>query len=864
MPLKTENDKFTFRALSAATPGVTSMLATLFLGAACLLAMADSSVPYDRLLPLVSVWSQEIDIRTIDLTRPAEYRETLGVFPVGNGRCFTYAGLGIPQNTLFMITGPRYQTDGDHNPMGAFGEVAMTLTDAGTPVEFPFQGCSTVRGAPVVLTCDRSERMRLTTVTAAPPGTSAILRWFTIERLDGATGDVSVVFTLRGPALQKDDEGVFVESRHGKWNERMRPFVIGRKLEERDGKLGFTVPQVAKGVPQTFVLALLCSDSPADHAALKEKVLRDHERMLGDTVAWWNSKLAPTLHVSSGDRRLDDLIEGLKVLLLVQQDVQGGVCPMVNFKGVWLRDSNGPILGFLATGLFDETRRLLTYYRQASALHKSTARQFPLDLDVAADPDLKPEEWATTGTDRCEVPSFVVIQHAWWFDATGDKSLVERHWPYVRRNAVHQKLHEGPHGPLQTFNGDETYLWGAFYSLFPSRAPFPNALVRADGFSADSMFEYVVAHESMVRLARLLGHEGDAAIFSESAARMRQSIERHFWLPEESRYAPVLSPVDFTPHRAPFAPVNFHPLWLGYLSSNDPKAASNIEGALTWLWRSPGLVRMTPFLDYYIGSLPGELLYSLAALRHPKAEPAFTALLGSASRSGEWVEVHKPDRPSFGYGDGLYANRLRPWESGINLDAVLFYLTGARRNEGRAIEVNPLLPPGCNHLVVENMPLGRGRLRLTMDRVDGRARYEVVNTSEVALTVNGMGLAPAAVLKGEAKLPPPAPLNDPAPGTYFELLTWKENVEALVVTAQREAPAKGVQLLDAGLPFQGEDFAAFLAKRPRTLKTITIHKSAQAYDSATLKPLPQVLDHPRVRRELEGFAKDGGSVVVAN
>ena len=838
------------------------MLGSLCLSLGCLLA-GDAPAPYDHLLPQASVWSQEIDARTIDASRPVEYRETLGVFPIGNGRCFTYAGLGIPQNTLFMITGPRYQTEGDHNPGGAFGEIAISLIDAGAPVELPLQSCRTVRGAPVVLTCEQGEHMKLTTVTAAPPGTSAILRWLTIERLDGANGSVDVVCTLRGPAMQRDEQGVFLEYRHGKWTERMRPLVIGEKLQERDGKLGFTVPQLAKGAPRTFVLALLCSDSPSDHAALKEKVLREHERMLPDTLAWWSAKLAPTLRVASGDRRLDDLIEGLKVLLLVQQDIQGGVCPMVNFKGVWLRDSNGPILGFLATGLFDEARRLLTYYRQASALHKFTGREFPLDLDVAADPDLKPEQWAATGTDRCEVPSFVVIQHAWWLDATGDLSLVERHWPYVRRNADCQEIHEGPYGPLQTFNGDETYLGGAYYSLFPARAGFPNALVRADGFSADSMFEYAVAHEAMVRLARRLGHEDDAARFAASAARMRQSIERHFWLPEEQRYAPVLSPVDFTPHRAPFAPVNLHPLWLGYLSPDDPKAARNIEGTLKWLWRAPGLARMTPFMEYYIGSLPGELLYSLAALRHPKAAPAFSAVVGSASKSGEWVEVHKADRPSFGWGDGLYANRLRPWESGINLDSLLFYLTGARRKEGRAIEINPLLPPGCNHLVIENLPLGRGRLRLTVDRAEARARYEVVNTSDVALAVNGKELAPGGVLQAETALPPPPPPDEPAPGVYLEPLKWKENVEALVVTAQREAPAKGVRLLDAGLPFQGEDFAAFLAQRPATLKTITIHKSAQAHDWATLKPLAQVLEHPRVKAELERFTKDGGNLVVA-
>ena len=434
----------------------------------------------------------------------------------------------------------------------------------------------------------------------------------------------------------------------------------------------------------------------------------------------------------------------------------------------------------------------------------------------------------------------------------------------MRRNAVQQELHEGPHGPLQTFNGDETYLGGAVLLALPCAAGYPNALVRQDAYSADSMFEYAAAHEAMVRLARRLGHEEDAARFAESAARMRQSIERHFWLPEEQRYAPVLSPVDFTPHCAPFAPVNLRPLWLGYLSPDDPKAASNLEGSLKWLWRSPGLVRMTPFMDYFIGCRTGELVYNLAALRHVKAAPAFAAMIESASKSGEWVEVHKPDRPSFGYGDGLYANRLRPWESGINLDALLFYLTGARRHEGRSIEINPLLPPGCDRLVIENVPLGRGHLRLTVDRADARARYAVANTSDVPLTVNGKELAPGGTLQAETSLPATAGSDAPSPGMYQEPLRWKEGVQCLVVTARRQPPAEGVQLLDAGLPFSAEDLAAFLARRPATVKNITIHPSAQSYDRATLKPLMQVIEHPRVKAEIERFHKDGGSVTMAS
>lgn len=824
--------------------------------------VGQAPTPYERLCPQTSVWCQEIDSRRIDGKKPAEYRETLGVFPVGNGRCFAYAGLGIPQNTLFMMTGPRYQTDGDHNPLGGFGELAISLGESGSPAQLPLQSCRTVRGAPVVLTSEQGERLRLTTVTAAPPGVCAILRWITVERLEGSSGDVDVALDFRGREMRRDEEGPFFEYPHRKRVTRMRPIVIGEKLELRNGRLGFSIAQVARGAPRTCVLALLFSESAQEASDVKDRVHRDHGRLLQDTLSWWSTKLAPTLHVASGNRRLDDLVEGLKVLLLVQQDAQGGVCPMVNFKGVWLRDSNGPILGFLHTGLYEEARRLLTYYRQASAIHRVTARQFFLDLDVRADPDLTPEQWAVSGTDRCEVPSFVVIQHAWWFDATGDTSLLERHWPYVRRNAEHQVLIDGPQGPLQTFNGDETYLGGAYYSLFPARSGYPNALMRQDAYSADSMFEYAVAHEAMVRLARRLGREKDAAQFAESAARMRQSIERHFWRAEERRYAPALSPVDFSPHCAPFASINLRPLWLDYLAADDPKAVSNLEGTLRWLWRRPGLVRMTPFMDHFIGCAPGELVRNLAAVRHPKAAPAFAAMIESASTSGEWVEVHKPDRPSHGYGDGAYANRLRPWESGINLDALLFYLTGTRRTEGRSIQINPLLPPGCDHLVIENLPLGRARLRLTVDRVETRARYAATNTSDQVLTVNGRELAPGGSIQAETSLPAPAGSEETPPGVYHEPLRWKEGVHSLVVTTQREAPAEGVQLLDAGMPFSPEDLAALLSQRPATLKSITIRASALRYDGRTLKPLAKVLEHPSVQAELDRYRKDGGAILL--
>src|SRR5690606_2724200 len=134
----------------------------------------------------------------------------------------------------------------------------------------------------------------------------------------------------------------------------------------------------------------------------------------------------------------------------------------------------------------DLARDLLVYYRRASALHRHTHREYPLDLGIEDAPAESPEFWASTGTDRCEVPSWIVLQHAWYWHATGDADTVRAAWPYVRRNLEHQEFTEHRGRVLQRFNGDETYLHGAFYALFPGRGVWPNQFPRASAWSLDS------------------------------------------------------------------------------------------------------------------------------------------------------------------------------------------------------------------------------------------------------------------------------------------------------------------------------------------------------------------------------------------
>ena len=64
----------------------------------------------------------------------AQRRARRGVWPIANGRIFAHVGLGESGRRLFGITGPHYQTRGNHQPLGAFDEQWFRVARSGAPL----------------------------------------------------------------------------------------------------------------------------------------------------------------------------------------------------------------------------------------------------------------------------------------------------------------------------------------------------------------------------------------------------------------------------------------------------------------------------------------------------------------------------------------------------------------------------------------------------------------------------------------------------------------------------------------------------------------------------------------------------------
>ncbi len=640
----------------------------------------------------LSVWSQHLvqpEGKPIDLRRR-------GVYPVGNGRVFAHLGLGRRANTMQGISGPSYQTAAVWAPDGHFGSWTLELVEDGRRLALPGQSLWRTRGVACVVTEDstlppgKEGALTLATVNFAPPGRDALLRLVEVHNETGSPHRL-VLRTLlpkgraAGDRLTAFDPGKGFEAE----------LYATRPARAQAGRLDIDLGEVPAGGSVSLGLALRTRVKGAAYR-FDARDAQAFERELDRCRDSWRKRLAGTTTINAERRDLVDLLEDWKVLMLVQRaEPSGAVAPMVHYRGVWIRDSVGPVLAFLRYGLFDEARDILDYLAAAMLTTGELRNHYPLDLDVA---EAKKRwlagkaDWSKVRFPGVELPAWIVLMNEWYYRATWDRDHLRRAWPLLE--ACVEAMKPAPDGTFPTY-GDETYLHGAFFSLFPSRIDH-RAFLPADApgrraRSFDNSMLYLLSLNTLGELAEDLDRwqagvkasnqkwvSKRKAAFEERHVAYLQRMEKAFWLPDEKRFAPFLSPITGRPHRAPYGAVNLKVQWIGYTYALGEKNRQNLKYTLRALWHRGARVGMTPTCGYATGHLQGYLLYSLCDLEDRRRNDALEELLALAKPAGEWAELYDPEgRPIGGY-DPQHPNRLRPWESGVNIDAIFFALNGIR------------------------------------------------------------------------------------------------------------------------------------------------------------------------------------------
>lgn len=728
------------------------MLAALLVGFS--VAVAPAEPPHSFLsdrpwLAEKSAWSESV--------RPGQ--DPRGWWCVGNSRAFGIVGPELGNATISQITGPHIMLANVMNNGSAFGPARLNLTIGGPAPVWDKIALSKVRRTGIDVMDFTSRAVRMTVLNYAPFRLNALLRTVVVQNLTseplsgvklvGSIGRTTVQDGMLFDSFQGSKDGAAM----GQTRRLFSGFIEPCEASAGADKVGSLTVDLGDVAPhgeavRTQFLAFDMKEV-GDHGATIAAIRKLGTALLSKSYDQWRAWMARTTTLECPDRRIADLLDDTKALIKMQTaEPQGAAGPMEFFAGVWIRDSNGPMKYYLRMGDLGAAKKMLEFYYSGATQNRAVPNFLPMDVDVRKPID-SAYDWSKVRTDHAETPCWQILQHVWYYRASGDLGLIRKHWGYLKRCLTGQIVDEAGR-PFRTVNyayteprpnalyrfphhGDETWIYPGFEVLNSDVFPEPNDHVHWDEYSADSTWEFVRCAEALADFATRLKKPAEAAQFARIAKNARAALERDYWMPEKGFYAPAMGMEASDRHQPPFTMVNLNPLWIGYLQPDDPKAVSNLLETLRYTLNPNGLTDATETLRVYVGMQPGMLLYNLAAVGHPLAARALKALVSVASPSGEYTEKQVTDRR--GYATAFMGHHIRPWEGGVNCDAAFYYLTGLAPDMGSGrISLCPQLPFSWRKMAVKGEHVGDGILSVKVTD-DGRKRSYLLSwTGKRALT----------------------------------------------------------------------------------------------------------------------------------
>ncbi|NOZ86206.1 MAG: hypothetical protein GXP49_08055 [Deltaproteobacteria bacterium] len=657
---------------------------------------------------------------------------SLSFFGIGNGRVFAFEGGTYPLNTLHDMIGPDMQKGTE----GFFGDVSLQVgSDPSAARLFEKEWIFRARNAPVTITKAIVEGgdIALYTLDFAPRGLprdhilveNTIIRVAIVENLSGQPVKGLEAFTTAATkcsvsgntAGEQRNEKVIRYTCLDGTCETYEP-----SSSTINGGLIFSLDDLRPGATRelSMVFAFTTQDRSKDgDATISDAKEIGWRKLLEYTTTWWKTWLDATTTIHTQDPKVDDLLQGLKMTLKLQQTATGSATPISHYASTWTRDQMGWARYFLAIGDYEDVASILDYAYAAACYNGGLYNAVDSNLDPDKAPD--PPDWlslpAGSGRTAAEGPSYIPIMYDLLYRSTGWLDRIEQRLDYLQYCITCQQVNEQG---LLGFSGDETFRTAMAINLgMDATFSFEDL-----AYSANSSFLFLAAKEGFARMTKALGRLERNKDIGARAALVLNGLEKHFLVTGKGYYAPFLLKDGLVPGPAPFEDVNTKPLWLGVESIPGQREQDNIEALIDSAYRGDGLVVSHSGQDVeifginlgngiYTGMSPGYVLYDLTAMNSPLAKEAFNALNVVADLSGNFSEDiqfdgNRPIQPFYfpSGGQGELWTRFRPWEGGICGEAALYYLTGRKLDcPESTLSLFPRLPNNWSKLEVENMRL---------------------------------------------------------------------------------------------------------------------------------------------------------------
>ena len=447
-------------------------------------------------------------------------------------------------------------------------------------------------------------------------------------------------------------------------------------------------------------------DTPAP--LLRERVDEDWRRFFARVTDL--GALLPADVPEELRRRVTAACESVALLIRCQQSADGGELAGHPYPLAYVRDMAGTLRGMLALGLREEARRVLTFWGGRFALHGNIHNA---------------EGMGNLGgrlyfpNDTVEIPAYLLVSAFHYVRATGDAAVLDELFPMLRWAMAVQLPQLG--GGMTCFSGDETYIAGGTLPRIHSCDGSAESTLlfllggeafcgwcRAEGrLPADELTRYEAALDD-VRARYKDNFCENGLLLANAPARLdyirrprciRGFCEVHDTLhhqlvlgwnvfDEASGY--YCCPACYgKPQAQPFDRGKRHLLssasLLPFLYRDALEADTAAHGAPLFteneladiarpyidLFDRYGFVPSNAEGDRALGYDYGLFLAAASLLRLPQRTAALRAMLDVLDETGAWVEYYDRGTP--------FNCRSRPWESGMNMEAIRLLIVQARQ-----------------------------------------------------------------------------------------------------------------------------------------------------------------------------------------
>jgi len=388
-----------------------------------------------------------------------------------------------------------------------------------------------------------------------------------------------------------------------------------------------------------------------------------------------------------------DVIDCVSVSIKCQQSISGGVMAGHKYNMAYVRDQSGVVRGLLALGYEAEAREILDFWIDKFRLYGNILTADGMDNNAARLP---------LTNDEVEGPAHLIQNCFTYYQYTQDEVFMKTAWPMMQWAFEIQLSHlaEG----MTEFSGDETYMAGGTLSCSVYHGSAESTLlfltggekllnwVSRFGLWSDNKVEKYRNVLNEVKSKYKINFFENGIFYANNPLREKVAELPRFRigfcaLHDENQTTPLITwterddkgryvcpdcrnkitrpDIDESGKRFVLNSVSLVP---GYIES-DLFSKSEIQEIINpglKLFASKGCVPSNLDGIRSLGYDYGLLLYNLVKLNSPLKEAALNKMLGVLNSAGAWDEYYDNDKP--------YNCRTRPWESAVNITALVEYI----------------------------------------------------------------------------------------------------------------------------------------------------------------------------------------------